>query len=83
MISVALSQSRYEPGDSLQSDGDYLGSESMGLSGIFIIVVGFIVVANVFKWFFKMARTHEWFDKLTLYGFIALCAYNVYYCSKH
>jgi len=83
MIFTAIAQNRYEPADSLQSDGDYRGSESMGLSGILIIVAGIIVVVSVFKWFFKMATTHEWFDKITFYGFLALCAYNVYYCSKH
>jgi hypothetical protein len=83
MIFTAIAQNRYEPADSLQSDGDYRGSESIGLVGILIIVVGMIVVASVFKWFSKMANTHEWFSKITLYGFYALCAYNVYYCSKH
>jgi hypothetical protein len=82
-MKTAIAQNRYEPADSLRSDGDYRGQESIGLVGIFVIVVGIIFIANAVKWFFKTAENNPWFDKVTLYGFLALCAYNVYYCSKH
>lgn len=83
MITTAIAQNRYEAADSLISDGDYRGEESIGLIGVLIIGIGIIFVASVVKWFFKTAKNNPWFDKLTFYGFLALCAYNVYYYSKH
>lgn len=53
----------------LISDSDYRGEESIGLVGV--------------KWFFKTAKNNPWYDKLTFYGLLALCADNVYYYSKH